>query len=77
MCSEAADIPQGKCKDAAVCLISGNSAVSFGNKKEVQLDYRHQDEAVFLQYKGGDKCPPGMRFARNLPITSKITPLHA
>ncbi|XP_013921730.1 PREDICTED: cation-independent mannose-6-phosphate receptor [Thamnophis sirtalis] len=58
VCSEAADIPQGKCKDAAVCLISGNSAISFGNKKEIKLDYRHQDEAVFLQYKGGDKCPP-------------------
>ncbi|ETE64374.1 Cation-independent mannose-6-phosphate receptor [Ophiophagus hannah] len=58
VCSEAADIPQGKCKDAAVCLISGNNAISFGNKKEIKLDYRHQDEAVFLQYKGGDKCPP-------------------
>uniref|UniRef100_A0A8C5SQA2 Insulin like growth factor 2 receptor n=1 Tax=Laticauda laticaudata TaxID=8630 RepID=A0A8C5SQA2_LATLA len=58
VCSEAADIPEGKCKDAAVCLISGNNAISFGNKKEIKLDYRHQDEAVFLQYKGGDKCPP-------------------
>uniref|UniRef100_A0A670YH54 Insulin like growth factor 2 receptor n=1 Tax=Pseudonaja textilis TaxID=8673 RepID=A0A670YH54_PSETE len=58
VCSEAAGIPQGKCKDAAVCFISGNNAISFGNKKEIKLDYRHQDEAVFLQYKGGDKCPP-------------------
>nr|XP_060609655.1 cation-independent mannose-6-phosphate receptor [Anolis sagrei ordinatus] len=58
VCSNAADVPQGKCKDAAVCLVSGNKATSFGNRNEMKMDYRHQDEAVILQYKGGDMCPP-------------------
>ncbi|XP_034964504.2 cation-independent mannose-6-phosphate receptor isoform X1 [Zootoca vivipara] len=58
VCSGAAGVPLGKCKDAAVCLVSGNSAVSFGNRNERKMDYRHQDEAVILQYTGGDECPP-------------------
>ncbi|XP_062980546.1 cation-independent mannose-6-phosphate receptor [Elgaria multicarinata webbii] len=57
VCSGAAAVPQGKCKDAAVCLASGNSAISFGNRKAMKMDYRHQEEAVILQYKGGDACP--------------------
>ncbi|XP_054826091.1 cation-independent mannose-6-phosphate receptor [Eublepharis macularius] len=58
VCSHAAEVPQGKCKNAAVCLISSKSAASFGNVKEMKMDYRHQDETIILQYKGGDRCPP-------------------
>uniref|UniRef100_A0A8B9QBB8 Insulin like growth factor 2 receptor n=1 Tax=Apteryx owenii TaxID=8824 RepID=A0A8B9QBB8_APTOW len=58
VCSKAADMPQGKCKDGAVCLISENGASSFGNVKEMKMDYSHQDETVILQYTGGDWCPP-------------------
>ncbi|XP_061480276.1 cation-independent mannose-6-phosphate receptor isoform X2 [Rhineura floridana] len=58
VCSGAADVPRGKCKDAAVCLVAGNSAASFGGRNEMKMDYRHQDEAVILQYKAGDECPP-------------------
>ncbi|XP_053150803.1 cation-independent mannose-6-phosphate receptor [Hemicordylus capensis] len=57
VCSNAAEVPQGKCKGAAVCLVSGNNAVSFGNLKSMKMDYSHQDEAVIMQYKGGDVCP--------------------
>uniref|UniRef100_A0A8D0GH90 Insulin like growth factor 2 receptor n=1 Tax=Sphenodon punctatus TaxID=8508 RepID=A0A8D0GH90_SPHPU len=58
LCSEAANVPQGKCKNGAVCLVSGNSAFSFGNVNKMKMDYRHQDETVILQYTGGDSCPP-------------------
>uniref|UniRef100_A0A8C4P4C4 Insulin like growth factor 2 receptor n=1 Tax=Dromaius novaehollandiae TaxID=8790 RepID=A0A8C4P4C4_DRONO len=58
VCSKAADVPQGKCKDGAVCLISENGVSSFGNVKEMKMDYNHQDETVILQYTGGDQCPP-------------------
>ncbi|XP_065487218.1 cation-independent mannose-6-phosphate receptor [Caloenas nicobarica] len=58
VCSKAADLPQGKCKDGAVCLTSESGASSFGNIKEMKMDYSHQDETVILQYTGGDRCPP-------------------
>ncbi|XP_074023125.1 cation-independent mannose-6-phosphate receptor [Numenius arquata] len=58
VCSKAVDLPQGKCKDGAVCLTSESGASSFGNIKEMKMDYRHQDETVILQYTGGDRCPP-------------------
>ncbi|XP_062345985.1 cation-independent mannose-6-phosphate receptor [Cinclus cinclus] len=51
-------LPQGKCRDGAVCLTSKNGVSSFGNIKEMRLDYSHQDETVILQYTGGDQCPP-------------------
>lgn len=59
VCSKAADLPQGKCKDGAVCLMSESGTSSFGNVKEMKMDYSHQDETVILQYTGGDWCPPG------------------
>ncbi|KAM9656105.1 cation-independent mannose-6-phosphate receptor isoform 1-T1 [Morphnus guianensis] len=58
VCSKAADLPQGKCKDGAVCLTSESGVSSFGNIKEMKMDYSHQDETVILQYTGGDRCPP-------------------
>ncbi|XP_051469304.1 cation-independent mannose-6-phosphate receptor isoform X1 [Apus apus] len=57
VCSRAADLPQGTCKDGAVCLTSESGASSFGNVKEMKMDYSHQDETVILQYTGGDRCP--------------------
>nr|XP_033791685.1 cation-independent mannose-6-phosphate receptor [Geotrypetes seraphini] len=58
VCAPAANVPQGKCKDGAVCLISGSNTFSFGNFKAMKLDYQHQDETLILQYGGGDPCPP-------------------
>ncbi|XP_062428306.1 cation-independent mannose-6-phosphate receptor isoform X2 [Rhea pennata] len=58
VCSKATDMPQGKCKDGAVCLVSENGVSSFGNIKEMKMDYSHQDETVILRYTGGDQCPP-------------------
>lgn len=57
VCSGATEVPQGKCKDAAVCLVSGNNAVSFGSVKEMKMDYQHQYEALLVKYNGGDRCP--------------------
>jgi len=59
VCSKATDLPQGTCKDGAVCLTSESGVSSFGNIKEMKVDYSHQDETVILQYTGGDHCPPG------------------
>ncbi|XP_027525200.1 cation-independent mannose-6-phosphate receptor [Corapipo altera] len=58
VCSKATGLPQGKCKDGAVCLTSEKGVSSFGNMKEMKMDYSHQDETVILQYTGGDLCPP-------------------
>ncbi|XP_064014257.1 cation-independent mannose-6-phosphate receptor [Pogoniulus pusillus] len=58
VCSKAADLSQGECRDGAVCLTSESGASSFGNVKEMKMDYSHQDETVILQYTGGDQCPP-------------------
>ncbi|NWJ02858.1 MPRI protein, partial [Crypturellus undulatus] len=58
VCSKAVDTASGKCKDGAVCLVSGSGVSSFGSVKEMKMDYNHQDETVILQYVGGDTCPP-------------------
>lgn len=55
----AADLDQEGCKDGGVCLLSGSKGASFGRLASMQLDYRHQDEAVILSYVNGDPCPPG------------------
>lgn len=60
VCTAAAGPEQGGCKDGGVCLLSGDSkGASFGRLASMQLDYRHQDEAVILSYVNGDTCPPG------------------
>ncbi|XP_052442128.1 cation-independent mannose-6-phosphate receptor [Carassius gibelio] len=45
------------CKDSAVCLISSGSAASYGNSKIMNLDYKREEQAVIMQYSGGDTCP--------------------
>uniref|UniRef100_A0A673MU85 Cation-independent mannose-6-phosphate receptor-like n=1 Tax=Sinocyclocheilus rhinocerous TaxID=307959 RepID=A0A673MU85_9TELE len=45
------------CKDSAVCLISAGSAASYGNSKIMNLDYKREEQAVIMQYSGGDTCP--------------------
>ena len=59
VCTAAAGLGQEGCKDGGVCLLSGNKGASFGRLASMQLDYRHQDEAVILSYVNGDPCPPG------------------
>ncbi|KAM4815966.1 cation-independent mannose-6-phosphate receptor [Urocitellus parryii] len=58
VCTAAAGPEQGGCKDGGVCLLSGSKGASFGRLASMQLDYRHQDEAVILSYVNGDTCPP-------------------
>uniref|UniRef100_A0A8C2E6T2 Insulin-like growth factor 2 receptor n=1 Tax=Cyprinus carpio TaxID=7962 RepID=A0A8C2E6T2_CYPCA len=45
------------CKNSAVCLISTGSAASYGNSKILNLDYKREEQAVIMQYSGGDTCP--------------------
>lgn len=59
VCTSAAGLDEGGCKDGAVCLLSGTKGASFGRLASMKLDYRHQDEAVILSYANGDTCPPG------------------
>ncbi|XP_075059666.1 cation-independent mannose-6-phosphate receptor [Mixophyes fleayi] len=56
VCSPAQNVPIGKC-DGAVCFPSGNTAFSFGNAKQMKMEYRHQEDMIVLQYAGGDSCP--------------------
>uniref|UniRef100_A0A5F9C0Z7 Cation-independent mannose-6-phosphate receptor n=1 Tax=Oryctolagus cuniculus TaxID=9986 RepID=A0A5F9C0Z7_RABIT len=58
VCTAAAGLDEGGCKDGGVCLLSGTKGASFGRLASMQLDYRHQDEAVILSYMNGDPCPP-------------------
>ncbi|XP_011491456.3 cation-independent mannose-6-phosphate receptor [Oryzias latipes] len=49
------------CKQSAVCLVSGSgsnrSATSFGISKAMSMDFRHEEQALLMQYGGGDQCP--------------------
>ncbi|XP_066228988.1 cation-independent mannose-6-phosphate receptor isoform X1 [Saccopteryx leptura] len=58
VCTAAAGLDEGGCKDGGVCLLSGSRGASFGRLASMRLDYRHQDEAVILSYANGDSCPP-------------------
>ncbi|ELK09957.1 Cation-independent mannose-6-phosphate receptor [Pteropus alecto] len=58
VCTAAAGLDEGGCKDGGVCLLSQTKGASFGRLASMRLDYRHQDEAVILSYANGDLCPP-------------------
>lgn len=68
VCTAAAGLDQGGCKDGGVCLLSGSRGASFGRLASMKLDYRHQDEAVILSYANGDNCPPGKSAVGEFPI---------
>ncbi|XP_067900725.1 cation-independent mannose-6-phosphate receptor [Heterodontus francisci] len=57
VCAAVTDVPSNKCKDSAVCLVSGDEAASFGNPKAMTLEYKHQDQALILHYGSSDLCP--------------------
>ncbi|XP_017311659.1 cation-independent mannose-6-phosphate receptor isoform X1 [Ictalurus punctatus] len=45
------------CKKSPVCLVSGTSASSFGLSQTMSLNYSREEQAVIMQYGGGDPCP--------------------
>ncbi|XP_066532658.1 cation-independent mannose-6-phosphate receptor isoform X2 [Hoplias malabaricus] len=45
------------CKNSPVCLVSGSSSTSFGITKAMSLKYSRDEQAVIMQYGGGDPCP--------------------
>ncbi|XP_072542274.1 cation-independent mannose-6-phosphate receptor [Salminus brasiliensis] len=45
------------CKNSSVCLVSSASASSFGISKAMSLNYNWEEQAVIMQYGGGDTCP--------------------
>ncbi|KAB5540056.1 hypothetical protein PHYPO_G00096970 [Pangasianodon hypophthalmus] len=45
------------CKKSPVCLVSGTSASSFGLSQAMSLNYSREEQAVIMQYGGGDPCP--------------------
>uniref|UniRef100_A0A8C7QBA3 Insulin-like growth factor 2 receptor n=1 Tax=Oncorhynchus mykiss TaxID=8022 RepID=A0A8C7QBA3_ONCMY len=56
VCGEVAD---PRCKNSAVCVQSpGGSAFSYGISQAMTMDYKHEEQAVIMQYGGGDVCPP-------------------
>uniref|UniRef100_A0A673X9U3 Insulin-like growth factor 2 receptor n=1 Tax=Salmo trutta TaxID=8032 RepID=A0A673X9U3_SALTR len=56
VCGEVAD---PSCKNSAVCVQSpGGSAFSYGISQAMTMDYKHEEQAVIMQYGGGDVCPP-------------------
>uniref|UniRef100_A0A4W6DDK0 Insulin-like growth factor 2 receptor n=1 Tax=Lates calcarifer TaxID=8187 RepID=A0A4W6DDK0_LATCA len=59
VCSSVAD---PACKQSAVCQVSGSGsdklASSFGISRAMTMDFKHEEQAVLMQYGGGDPCPP-------------------
>ncbi|XP_037100637.1 cation-independent mannose-6-phosphate receptor [Syngnathus acus] len=53
-------VAEPACKGATVCRVSGpsKSAASFGINKAMTMDFKHEEQAVLMQYGGGDPCPP-------------------
>nr|XP_046229339.1 cation-independent mannose-6-phosphate receptor [Scatophagus argus] len=55
-------VAEPACKQSAVCQVSGSgsdkSASSFGISKAMTMDFKHDEQAVLMQYGGGDPCPP-------------------
>ncbi|XP_071323597.1 cation-independent mannose-6-phosphate receptor isoform X2 [Trachinotus anak] len=55
-------VAEPACKKSAVCKVSGSgsdkSASSFGIYKAMNMSFRHEEQAVLMQYGGGDPCPP-------------------
>ncbi|XP_030577044.1 cation-independent mannose-6-phosphate receptor isoform X2 [Archocentrus centrarchus] len=55
-------VSEPACKQSAVCQVSGSGsdklASSFGNTKVMTMDFKHEEQAVLMQYGGGDPCPP-------------------
>lgn len=56
-------VAEQACNQSAICQVSGSGsdkvASSFGISKVMTMDYKHDEEAVLMQYGGGAPCPPG------------------
>ncbi|KAM3833852.1 cation-independent mannose-6-phosphate receptor [Diretmus argenteus] len=57
-------VAEPSCKKSAVCRVSTSSsgsvesATSFGISKAMKMDFKHEEQAIMMQYGGGDPCPP-------------------
>ncbi|XP_040919977.1 cation-independent mannose-6-phosphate receptor isoform X2 [Toxotes jaculatrix] len=55
-------VAEPACKNSTVCRVSGSAsdkfAASFGIRSAMTMDFRHEEQAVLMQYGGGDPCPP-------------------
>lgn len=61
-------VAEPNCKNSAICQVSGSgsekTASSFGISKAMTMDFKHDEQAVLMQYGGGDLCPPGKTAAK-------------
>ncbi|CAN9507985.1 unnamed protein product [Ophioblennius macclurei] len=55
-------VSEPTCRGSAVCRVQdsawGRTASSFGHSTTMVMDYKHQEQEILMQYKGGDPCPP-------------------
>ncbi|XP_070706018.1 cation-independent mannose-6-phosphate receptor [Pempheris klunzingeri] len=55
-------VAEPACKKSTVCRVSGSGpdklGSSFGIKQAITMDFKHDEQAVLMQYGGGDPCPP-------------------
>ncbi|MEQ2215217.1 hypothetical protein XENOCAPTIV_029228, partial [Xenoophorus captivus] len=55
-------VAEKACMQSAVCQVprSGSAmpSSSFGITKAMTMDFKHEEQAVLMQYGGGDPCPP-------------------
>uniref|UniRef100_A0A3Q1JC88 Uncharacterized protein n=1 Tax=Anabas testudineus TaxID=64144 RepID=A0A3Q1JC88_ANATE len=54
-------VAEPACKSSAVCQVSGSGsdkvASSFGIREAMTMDFKHEEQAILMQYGGGDTCP--------------------
>ncbi|KAM4529814.1 cation-independent mannose-6-phosphate receptor [Fundulus diaphanus] len=53
-------VAEKDCKQSAVCLMPDSGAgpvSSYGISKAMTMDFKHEEQAVLMQYGGGDPCP--------------------
>uniref|UniRef100_A0AAX7UFT6 MRH domain-containing protein n=1 Tax=Astatotilapia calliptera TaxID=8154 RepID=A0AAX7UFT6_ASTCA len=61
--SELLEVPA--CEQSAVCHVSGSDklGLSFGISKAMTMDFKHEEQAVLMQYGGGYPCALGKVFS--------------
>lgn len=55
-------VTEPACENSAVCRVSGSGpeklVSSFGLTKVMNMEFKHKERGVLMEYGGGDPCPP-------------------
>ncbi|XP_024912478.1 cation-independent mannose-6-phosphate receptor isoform X2 [Cynoglossus semilaevis] len=55
-------VSEPACRNSTICRVYGSgsdkTAISYGISRAMTMDFKHDVQAVLMQYGGGDPCPP-------------------